>query len=275
MSYIVLSIIIFTFIIIAYYYKKRSLIKERFLNKEQDECIDETNTVRKLTLEEKNEVKKVKKNTKKDKKDTKKDKKDTKKDKKDTKKDSKNDKKDTKKDSKKDTKKDKKDKKEVFLIYNKYNYLDAKDICKVYDGRLATEKDLELAFKNGANWCNWGWLDGEKIGYPVQEKFWLSIEKKHKGFCGPTAGINKIYNIDPLKQYSVTCYGIKPPKSEKDKQLETVLHEITEDTSLKTQIDQCKQSKREAEKNKWLNEQKNNIRILEFNNSEWSEKNLL
>ena len=263
MSYIGLSIIIITFIIIVYYYKKNSFIKEKFISKEQDECIDDTNTVRKLTLDEKAEIKKDNK-----KKDSKKDSKtDRKKDnKKDNKKDSKTDRqKDNKKDNKKDTK-------EVFLIYNKYNYLEAKDICKVYDGRLATEKDLELAFKNGANWCNWGWLDGEKIGYPVQEKFWLSVEKKHKGFCGPTAGINKIYNIDPLKQYSVTCYGIKPPKSDKDKQLEIVLDEITQDTSLKTQIDQCKQSKREEEKNKWINEQKNSIRILEFNTSQWAEQ---
>jgi hypothetical protein len=60
------------------------------------------------------------------------------------------------------------DKKEVFLIYNKYTYDEAKDICKLYSGRLADEADLDKAFNNGANWCNWGWLEGKKL--PIQYK---------------------------------------------------------------------------------------------------------
>ena len=164
----------------------------------------------------------------------------------------------------------KKSDKEVFLIYNKVNYLQAKELCKLYSGRLATKEDLEEAFKDGANWCTWGWLDGEKIGYPVQEKFWTLIEKKHRGHCGPTAGINIIDNIDPLKVYSVTCYGKKPKKSKNDTDLELVLNEVNADDSLQTEIDKCKRAKQEAEQKKWIDEEKKNIRIVTFNDSQWS-----
>jgi len=218
---------------------------------EQEQCLDENQTVRALTKQEKAEIKQQKNS------------------KNDNKKDSKND---NKKDSKgkKEPSKDQ-GKKEVFLIYNKYNYLEAKEICKIYDGRLAKEEDLEKAFEKGANWCTWGWLDGEMIGYPVQQPFWSAIEKKHKGFCGPTAGLNKIKNIDPLKQYAVTCYGIKPQKTDRDKELELVLGEMTEENSLQSQIEKCKKSKLDAEKDKWMESQKKDIRIVEFNQKEWSE----
>jgi hypothetical protein len=231
-----------------------------------DQCIDEDNTVRKLTEDEKKEADK-KADDKADKKEDKKE--DKKADKKaDKKEDKKADKKADKKEDKKEDKK--KSDKEVFLIYNKVNYLQAKELCKVYSGRLATKDDLEEAFKDGANWCTWGWLDGEKIGYPVQETFWSFIEKKHKGHCGPTAGINIIDNIDPLKVYSVTCYGKKPKKSKNDIDLELVLNEVSVDDSLQAEIEKCKRSKEEAQQKKWIDEEKKNIRIVTFNESKWS-----
>jgi hypothetical protein len=160
------------------------------------------------------------------------------------------------------------DKKEVFLIYNKFNYVDAQKVCKLYNGRLATEEDLDTAFKNGANWCNWGWLDGKKIAYPVQEKYWEDIEKVHKGHCGPTAGINKINNIDPLKKYSVNCYGIKPRKSKNDINLDLGLEPVKKlkANSLEKKIKQCKLSKAK----KWAREQKKKVRIVNFNKYKWS-----
>lgn len=162
------------------------------------------------------------------------------------------------------------DKKEVFLIYNKYNYEDAKEICKIYSGRLATEEDLDKAFKNGANWCNWGWLDNKKIAYPVQEKYWEQVEKVHKGHCGPTAGINKLSNIDPSKKYSVNCYGIKPRKSKKDLLIDTDLLKSKKKDKLDDRIKQCKLVKKEKAAKKWANEQKKDVRIVSFNNYKWS-----
>ena len=253
MNYLVPLFLYFvTFIFVVYKYKTNIRI-ERTPNKAEgfanplDQCIDEDNTVRKLTVDEKKEV------------DKKKEKSDDKADKKA----------DTKADKNADKKSDKKKSdKEVFLIYNKVNYLQAKELCKVYSGRLATKDDLEEAFKDGANWCTWGWLDGERIGYPVQETFWSFIEKKHKGHCGPTAGINIIDNIDPLKVYSVTCYGKKPKKSKNDIDLELVLNEVSVDDSLQAEIEKCKRSKEQAQQKKWID--KKNIRIVTFNESKWS-----
>jgi hypothetical protein len=162
------------------------------------------------------------------------------------------------------------DKKEVFLIYNKYTYAEAKEICKLYNGRLATEADLDNAFKNGANWCNWGWLEGKIIAYPVQEKYWEDIEKVHKGHCGPTAGINKISNIDPNKKYSVNCYGIKPRKSKRDLSLDEDLLKPSKSDKLADKIKQCKISKKEKEEKKWASEQKKGVRIVNFNKYKWS-----
>jgi hypothetical protein len=162
------------------------------------------------------------------------------------------------------------DKKEVFLIYNKYSYPEAKQICKLYNGRIADEADLDKALKNGANWCNWGWLEGNKIAYPVQEKYWEQVEKVHKGHCGPTAGINKIANIDPSKKYSINCYGIKPRKSKKDLMLDEDLLKPKDTNKLAEKIKQCKLSKREKEAKKWANEQKKDVRIVNFNKYKWS-----
>ena len=162
------------------------------------------------------------------------------------------------------------DKKEVFLIYNKYTYSEAQEICKLYKGRLANEADLEKAFKSGANWCNWGWLEGKRIAYPVQEKYWEQVEKVHKGHCGPTAGINKISNIDPSKKYSVNCYGIKPRKSKNDLSLDDNLLKPKNTDNLEHRIKQCKLDKKDRETKKWASDQKKSVRIVNFNKSKWS-----
>ena len=165
---------------------------------------------------------------------------------------------------------DKKSKNEVFLIYDKFNYLEAKELCKSYSGRLANESDLIKAYKNGANWCLWGWIDGEKIAYPVQEKFWSDIEQTHKGYCGPTAGINKIENIDPFKRFSVTCYGIKPKKTENDNDLIEDINEINKIDPLVQAIQTCKKDKQIEEQKKWLEKQKKSVSLLSFNKMKWS-----
>jgi hypothetical protein len=162
-----------------------------------------------------------------------------------------------------------KDPKEVFYIYSKFNYLEAQEICKTYKGSLATLSQLEDAYAKGANWCKWGWLNDGTIGYPVQEKYWVDMEGRHKGHCGPTAGINKVRNIDPLQRHGVNCYGIKPKKTKNDEELILSLDDSEE--SLNAQIQKCKVSKQKAKKQKWVTEQKKDIRILGFNDNKWSD----
>jgi hypothetical protein len=165
----------------------------------------------------------------------------------------------------------KKDKRELFLIYNKYNYQEAREVCKMYKGRLATKQDLNDAFNRGANWCSWGWLEGQAVGYPVQEKYWMAIDKSHKGFCGPTAGLNVMESVDPLKKYYVTCFGLKPKQSHKDVKLNKDLHKVVVGaTSLLQDIAQCKKAKEVSVQKTWAQQQKQQIRILKFNPTEWS-----
>ena len=235
MNYLVTTLIIFIIIYLGLFISSN---RENFEDLDSDQCIDEdTKKVRQTTSDEKKQLEKGEEKS---------------------------------KENDKEKKEVKKGTKEVFLIYNKYSYLEAKEICKSYSGRLATEKDLIKAFKNGANWCSWGWLDGEMIGYPVQEKYWSDIEKTHKGFCGPTAGINKISNVDPFKRFSVTCYGIKPKKTENDKDLAEELNEMSVVDPLAQAIQKCKKEKQVEEQKKWVEKQKKNVSILSFNKKKWS-----
>ena len=46
--------------------------------------------------------------------------------------------------------------KEVFHISNnKYSYNEAREICEIYDARLASYDEINTY--NGANWCSYGW----------------------------------------------------------------------------------------------------------------------
>ncbi len=239
MNYLISTLILFILFYLGLYFQ--SIHLEKFESEEQ--CIDEeTNQIRTITPSEKQEI-------------------------------------DSKKDSQKKESQDKKEKadeeeekdKEVFLIYNKYNYLEAKEICKLYSGRLATEKDLNRAFKKGANWCTWGWIDGEAVAYPVQEKYWTDVEKIHRGFCGPTAGINKIKDVDPFKRFGVTCYGIKPKRTNNDKDMKSIeLNEMNKMDSLSKAIMECKKEKQIEEQKKWIEKQMKLVSILSFNDSKWS-----
>ena len=61
-------------------------------------------------------------------------------------------------------------KKEVFNIPgNKYTYENAKALCKSYDARLATYKEISDAYDKGADWCSFGWSDDQMALYPTQE----------------------------------------------------------------------------------------------------------
>ena len=127
---------------------------------------------------------------------------------------------------------------EVFHISkNKYTYDDAKAICKSYNSKLATYEQIENAYKNGAEWCSYGWSDNQMTLFPTQKDTWDKLQKieDHENDCG-RPGINGGYIDNPNVTYGVNCYGIKPkskpherhmmnsndilPKTEKEKEFE-------------------------------------------------------
>lgn len=101
---------------------------------------------------------------------------------------------------------------EVFNIpENVYNYNDAKALCKAFDSRLATYKEIEDAHKNGAEWCNYGWSEDQMALFPTQKESWDKLQtiKGHENDCG-RPGINGGHIANPNVTFGVNCYGMRP-----------------------------------------------------------------
>ena len=109
--------------------------------------------------------------------------------------------------------------KEVFhLPQNIYKYKDAKAVCKAYDSELADIKDIEKAYKNGAEWCSYGWSKNDMALFPTQYKTWEKLQKnsKYKNICG-RPGINGGHVKNKDIKLGVNCYGYKPEINSKNR----------------------------------------------------------
>jgi len=103
-------------------------------------------------------------------------------------------------------------KQQVFNISeNDFSYPDAKAVCSAYGARLATYTELEEAYGDGADWCNYGWSDGQMALFPTQQKTFNELQKieGHENDCG-RPGINGGYMKNPALRFGVNCYGYKP-----------------------------------------------------------------
>ena len=146
-------------------------------------------------------------------------------------------------------------KKEVFNIRdNKYTFEEAQAVCSAHNAELATLKQIINAYKKGANWCSYGWSEGQLALYPTQSDFWNKLQKDpyKKNECGKP-GVNGGFFENPNYKFGANCYGIKPaPKSnEREKNRD---HRMD---PQQIKIDQYK-------------EEKNTIRISPFSNDNWS-----
>ena len=107
---------------------------------------------------------------------------------------------------------------EVFNVSNNlYTYEDAQAICTSYDATLATYDQIEAAYNDGAEWCNYGWSDGQMIFFPTQKSTWNKLQQTedHKNDCG-RPGVNGGYNANPYAKFGVNCYGKKPNAKDSD-----------------------------------------------------------
>lgn len=151
---------------------------------------------------------------------------------------------------------------QVFNIpENNYIYDDAKAICKAYGARLATYEELEEAYNKGAEWCNYGWSEGQMALFPTQQKTWDKLQtiEGHEQDCG-RPGINGGYMANKALRYGVNCYGYKPriTKTEKEMMDENEIYP-------KTKEDEAIEKRTEYWKNK-LSE----ILVSPFNHDKWS-----
>jgi len=69
-------------------------------------------------------------------------------------------------------------KKQVFNVpENQYNYENAKALCTAYGSRLATYQEVEDSYKNGGEWCNYGWSDGQMALFPTQQTTFDNLQQ--------------------------------------------------------------------------------------------------
>jgi hypothetical protein len=152
--------------------------------------------------------------------------------------------------------------KEVFNIPgNNYTYSEAQSICTAYDAKLASYDELEEAYNRGAEWCNYGWSEGQMAFFPTQKKTYNTLQsiKGHENDCG-RPGINGGYMANPNVRYGVNCYGHKPKRTEIEKELmeNTTPFPLTkEEIQMEKQVDYWKT-------------QLPNIIVSPFNNNRWS-----
>ena len=98
-------------------------------------------------------------------------------------------------------------KEQVFHIANQdYTYEQAKCKCSSYNAKLASYSQIIDAYNEGAEWCSYGWSNGQTAYYPTQKC--NSIKKE----CGKP-GINGGFFADPYLKFGINCYGKKPKGS--------------------------------------------------------------
>jgi hypothetical protein len=154
--------------------------------------------------------------------------------------------------------------KQVFNIPgNYYTYENAKAMCKAYGANLATYKQIENAYKNGAEWCNYGWSAEQLALFPTQQQTYDNLQKipEHGRDCG-RPGINGGYIANKQVKFGVNCYGDKPDITIEEEELMKITSpypETVEDIAFQKQVDY------------WKNNI-NDVLVSPFNYNAWSEK---
>lgn len=103
---------------------------------------------------------------------------------------------------------------------NKYTYDNADALCKAYGAKLANYNEIERAYKNGAEWCSYGWSEGQMAYFPTQKKTFNYLQgvEGHENDCG-RPGINGGYIANPNVRFGVNCFGYKPKITEQEKEI--------------------------------------------------------
>jgi hypothetical protein len=100
--------------------------------------------------------------------------------------------------------------KQTYHVQGRFDYMNAKAVCKAYNGQIANIKQVMDAYEKGAEWCDYGWSDDRMVLYPTQYKSWKSYQELgHKEQCG-RPGVNGGYNHHLMQKLGVNCFGKKP-----------------------------------------------------------------
>jgi hypothetical protein len=144
---------------------------------------------------------------------------------------------------------------------NKYVYPDAKALCAAYGSRLATYKEVEDSYEEGAEWCNYGWSEGQMALYPTQQKTWDKLQtiEGHENDCG-RPGVNGGFIQNPAVKFGVNCYGYKPqmtPEEEDIMASRQLYPKTLKDIAMEKRV-------------KYWKDKLTSILVSPFNSSNWS-----
>jgi Extracellular link domain len=112
-------------------------------------------------------------------------------------------------------------KKEVFNIpENIHTYDDAKAVCASYGAELASYNQIEDAYRNGGEWCNYGWSSDQMALFPTQQSTYNTLQKieGHEHDCG-RPGVNGGYMENSKLKFGANCYGVKPKMTKEDEEV--------------------------------------------------------
>ena len=152
--------------------------------------------------------------------------------------------------------------KQVFNIpENDYIYPDAKALCSAYGARLATYKEVEETYKDGGEWCNYGWSDDQMALFPTQQKTYDKLQKitGHENDCG-RPGVNGGYLANPKVKFGVNCYGYKPRMNSTEEELmatEPLYPKTLKDIAMENRV-------------KYWKDKLSSILVSPFNHNTWS-----
>jgi len=144
---------------------------------------------------------------------------------------------------------------------NYYSYGDAKALCTAYGSELANYEQIENSYKEGSEFCNYGWSQVQMALFPTQKATYDKLQQieGHENDCG-RPGINGGYMANPELKFGVNCYGYKPKIRTEE---EEMMHNVT--PYPKSQKDILMEKKVDYWKSK-LDE----ILVSPFNYSNWS-----
>jgi hypothetical protein len=103
---------------------------------------------------------------------------------------------------------------------NYYTYRQAPALCKALGARIATYDEVEKAYNDGGEWCNYGWSDNQMALFPTQKSTYNTLQgiKGHEHDCG-RPGVNGGYISNDRIRFGVNCFGKKHKISESEKKL--------------------------------------------------------
>ena len=152
--------------------------------------------------------------------------------------------------------------KEVFNVSrNIYTFSDASAVCSALGAELATYDQVQQAYERGADWCNYGWVQGQMAVYPTQNATYEKLQKgaaEYRNACG-RPGVNGGYFDNPDLRFGVNCYGVRPAQNATSELLESQV-------SLPPTTAEIEYEKKVQK----FREQLNTITVLPFSRAQWS-----